>query len=474
MEVSRRLAAIFAADVAGYSRLMAASEEGTLRVLKESRSTMDGSIAAHHGRIVGTAGDSVLAEFPSPVDAVSCAVEIQRALAQCNAGLPERQRMEFRIGINLGDVLVDGAQIYGDGVNVAARLEGMAEAGGILISGSVFDQIGNKLPFLITYEGRHRVKNIPGRIRMYSVGLTEAAGPVQRLRQRLLQPAVAAAVGFVITASLVAAGVLLWPTTESERERAVRLSKGAEGEKVRTIRDCREECPELVVVPAGSFTMGAAEGEENRHASEGPAHGVVIAKPFAIGRYEVTFAQWDACLADGGCRSRPNDRGWGRGNRPVIYVSWKDTVEYVDWLSRRTGKHYRLPSEAEWEYAARAGTRTPYWWGETVGEDLANCLDCGASAVDRTTPVGSHLPNPFGLYDVHGNVWEWVRDCWAESYAGAPTDGSAMVLPDCNMHVVRGGAWGLSRNELRVTRRIGDRADLRSGRRGFRVVRDLP
>jgi formylglycine-generating enzyme required for sulfatase activity len=182
-----------------------------------------------------------------------------------------------------------------------------------------------------------------------------------------------------------------------------------------TFRDC-VECPEMVMVPAGSFIMGSPASEEARLDHEEPQHKVIIARPFAVGRFEVTFAEWDACVVAGGCLHRPNDAGWGRERRPVINVSWNDiTNEYLPWLSRETGKPYRLLTEAEWEYAARAGTTTPFSTGETITSEQANFhgfLTYGGSTsvVDRskTLEVGSFAPNAFGLYDMHGNVWEWT------------------------------------------------------------------
>ncbi|MXY88967.1 MAG: formylglycine-generating enzyme family protein [Gammaproteobacteria bacterium] len=148
-------------------------------------------------------------------------------------------------------------------------------------------------------------------------------------------------------------------------------------------------------------------------------------------------AQWDACVAAGGCGDRPYDQGWGRENRPVFNVSWNDAQEYVTWLSRETGRTYRLLSESEWEYAGRAGTDTRYSWGDEFDESLAN-------NGGRTVPVGSYPANAFGLHDMHGNVWEWTEDCWNGSYAGAPDDGSAWLSGDggnCYFRVSRGGSW---------------------------------
>jgi formylglycine-generating enzyme required for sulfatase activity len=240
-------------------------------------------------------------------------------------------------------------------------------------------------------------------------------------------------------------------------------------------KDCAH-CPEMVVIPAGSFTMGAARStdpEAKRY--EGPPHTVKIAR-FAIGRYEVTFAEWDACVAAKGCAHRPDDRGWGRERRPVINISWTDAREYVRWLARTTGKPYRLPSEAEWEYAARAGTTTPYWWGPALSDGQADCLVCGGTWSGRkTAPVGRFKPNPFGLYDTQGNVWEWVADCWHDGYAGAPANGQAWVAGgDCKMRVLRGGSWLSLARSLRVSHREGYDPTFRYASNGLRVARDLP
>jgi formylglycine-generating enzyme required for sulfatase activity len=236
--------------------------------------------------------------------------------------------------------------------------------------------------------------------------------------------------------------------------------------------DCNGEgwCPEMVVVPAGSFLMGSPEDEAARSDNEGPQHRVTIAEPFAIGVYEVTFDEWDACVADGGCNGyRPDDADWGRGRRPVIYVSWDDAQAYVDWLSNRTREEYRLPSEAEWEYAARAGTTTRYWSGDEIAAGYAN-FDRN---VGRTIEVGSLArPNAFGLHDVHGNVWEWIEDCWNGSYVGAPANGSAWTSGNCDWRVLRGGSW----NDYPWYLRSAHRSRFEPGFRfnfGFRVARTL-
>ena len=238
-----------------------------------------------------------------------------------------------------------------------------------------------------------------------------------------------------------------------------------------TFRDC-PECPEMVVVPEGSFLMGSMSGGDD---DERPVHEVTIERPFAVGVYEVTFAEWDACVSGGGCDGhRPDDSGWGRGSRPVVNVSWVDAQAYVRWLSRATGKKYRLPSESEWEYVARAGTTTEYWWGNDVGRNRANCDRCGSRwDNERTAPVGSFSPNAFGLQDVHGNVWEWVEDCWNESYNGAPSDGSAWTSGECGRRVLRGGSWYNGPWNLRSAVRFRFTTGSRLSVLGFRVARTL-
>jgi formylglycine-generating enzyme required for sulfatase activity len=224
----------------------------------------------------------------------------------------------------------------------------------------------------------------------------------------------------------------------------------------------------MVVVPPGEFEMGGGDLP-----FEKPQHKVTIAKAFAIGRAEVTFDEWDLCNSTGGCKYRPDDHGWGRGSGPVIDVSWDDAKSFLTWLSRRAGKTYRLATEAEWEYAARAGTTSPFWWGREVGKGDANCDGCGGSPTLRTTPTRSFRPNAFGLYDTSGNAAEWVEDCWNESYRNAPRDASAWTSGDCQLRVLRGGSFASKPNAVRSTSRFRYDRDVRYYANGFRVVRDL-
>ena len=245
-------------------------------------------------------------------------------------------------------------------------------------------------------------------------------------------------------------------------------------------RDCAE-CPELVVVPSGSYMMGSPSSEDGRYDDEGPVHRVRIGRAFAVGVYEVTFAEWDACVSGGGCYGyRPNDEGWGRGRRPVINVSWDNAKAYVAWLSIKTGQEYRLLSESEWEYVARSGTTGPFHTGSTISPSQANydgryTYGSGRKGryIGKTVQVGSYPPNGFGLHDVHGNVWEWVEDCWNESYAGAPTDGSAWESGDCSRRVLRGGSWYSRPRYLRSAFRYGYTTGFRNNDFGFRIARTL-
>jgi formylglycine-generating enzyme required for sulfatase activity len=261
----------------------------------------------------------------------------------------------------------------------------------------------------------------------------------------------------------------------------------------------------MLPVPAGHFAMGSPPDEQGRQDSEGPQREVHVAA-FAIGRVSVTRGQWSAFVAatnraeQRGCewagfpRSESARASWRNlgftqdDSHPVVCVSWNDAQAYVRWLSARSGQAYRLPTEAEWEYAARAGSTTPYPWGMTASHEWANyggefCCAELAAGRDRwlhTAPVGSFAPNAFGLYDMHGNAWQWVQDCYAESYAGAPADGSAYDPPNCARRVLRGGTWGDTPAMIRSAfrnwappPRWNPQWEYRSGGVGFRVARSL-
>lgn len=234
-------------------------------------------------------------------------------------------------------------------------------------------------------------------------------------------------------------------------------------------RDC-PDCPEMVRLPAGNFRMGNDKGD----ISEQPAHMVHIGKPFALGRFEVTVAEWKACVAAGGCTYTPRIKG-APENAPVHKLSWKDIQEYLAWLKKRTGKAYRLPSEAEWEYAARGGTDGRFWWGDRMMVGMADCKKCGGGwSYSFPAPVDMVKPNPFGLYGMSGGVWEWTDDCWRPDLNGAPTDGSASSKGDCNARVLRGGSWRNDQAYAHASSRLRYDYNVRYSTNGFRVARDLP
>jgi len=228
--------------------------------------------------------------------------------------------------------------------------------------------------------------------------------------------------------------------------------------------DC-DDCPQMTILPAGLFTMGSPESESGRFAYESPQHEVEI-NSVAMGTYEITFDQWAACVEDGGCRNhQPGDAGFGRGARPVIYASWADAKAYAGWLTAKTNRAYRLPTEAEWEYAARGGTTTGYWWGDR--------FDRALTPRGETREVGSFSANAFGLHDVLGNVSEWVEDCYVNNYRAAPANGAAVLSGDCGRRVVRGGSWRSRAGDLRVANRARISSNTRDRSLGFRVVADL-
>ena len=256
-------------------------------------------------------------------------------------------------------------------------------------------------------------------------------------------------------------------------------------------------CPTLVVAPAGEFSMGSPADEPNRYPGQREAQmPVKIERPFAVGKYAITFDEWDACVADGGCNGyRPLDHGLGRGQRPVVNVNWRDATGFVGWLSQKTGKSYRLLSESEREYVARAGTTAPYWWGTAASPTQANFA---SSSIDLDAPTGllaafrnivaggakggarrGALPvdslraNDWGLHHVHGNVWEWTEDCWNEANGGNPGDGSRRSAGDCNRRVLRGGAWDVPAAALRSANRFSAPLETREASVGFRVARSI-
>jgi formylglycine-generating enzyme required for sulfatase activity/class 3 adenylate cyclase len=495
----RRLAAIVAGDISGYSRLMQIDEEGThTRVKRIERDLIEPSIVEHYGKLVKTTGDGFIAIFDSPVEAVRCSIVIQQNLVGRNASLPKHHWIEYRIGVNLGDVIIETDDVYGDGVNIATRLEGIADPGQVYISGGIYEQIKHKLVCGYESLGDRKVKNITDPVRVYRV--LPDPGAIQRGRKRR-ENVLILLLGLAV---LVIAGGTLWYMLEQPRGRvadqaSAPASSPAELPKAPTstepaVKQAAPESqpapatkqaaplpqsspppapvtqsplatsvrePETIAVRGGSFSMGS--NDEN---SEKPVRQVTI-KPFAIGKFPVSIQEWNECATAKVCGFVAS----GRDDAPVANVSWTDAKQYVAWLAEITGKPYRLPTEAEWEYAARGGTQTKYWWGDQFQAGAANCKNCtDIPAAEQPIKVGSLKPNPFGLYDMGGGVDQWVEDCWHKNYQGAPADGSAWVESQCASHVIRSGSWRNDARYVRPSNRDGYDTNVRYPTHGFRVA----
>jgi formylglycine-generating enzyme required for sulfatase activity/class 3 adenylate cyclase len=563
----RRLAAILCADIAGYSRLMGKDEEGTLaRIKRYRREITEPTVAEHSGRIIKNTGDGFLALFDSPLEAVRCSIVIQQSMAGRNTALPKQQWVQFRIGVNLGDVIVDPDDIYGEGVNIAARLEHLAEPGSVYISGGVYEQIKNKLVCGYQSLGDEKLKHITDPVRIYRVlpdlaavtraqrtkrlkagfalGMLASAGAAGWYAWQIVtpghsdltasveaalpsQPSASAEATASRTAPLAVTGALApaarpvpppavapsqpialpglppAPPTVGEAPNPVppspfppapaappvpearpqsvspqaappqagpvqvaaipvQRSPNRPPATAAVFRDC-QQCPEMINIPSGTFTMGSSDDP-----SERPVHQVMVA-PFALGRFPVTIGEWRECVAANACSYVPD----GDPDLPVHNVNWADAQQYVGWLSKITQQDYRLPTEAEWEYAARAGAATRYWWGDQLVSGMANCKGCGGLPYDQHQPVavGSFPPNAFGLHDMAGGVAQWVSDCWFKDYQGAPKDGSSRNQANCREHVLRGGSWMQDPSYVSVSSRSRYDTGVRYIAHGVRVAR---
>jgi len=501
----RRLAAIVAGDISGYSRLMQLDEEGThARVKRIQRDLIEPSITEHHGRLVKTTGDGFFAIFDSPVEAVRCGIVIQQNMLGRNASLPSDHRIDYRIGVNLGDVIIEEDDIYGEGVNIAARLESIAAPGQVFISGGIYEQIKHKLVCGYESLGDRKVKNITDPVRVYRVLPDPAAfNKARRRRENALI--------FLLSFVLIGiAGGALWylfphaklqeqvasralpkppqpapgkpsalPTQPSPpAQEAARQTQPAVAPKTTpkqppsqpqaaapaapaaqpaaTVRE-----PEMSMLRGGAFMMGS-----NDDTSEKPVHRVTV-NPFAISRYPISVREWNACAAAKACQFVST----GKDDAPITNISWSDAKQFVGWLAAATHKPYRLPTEAEWEYAARGGTQTRYWWGDELLPGMANCKGCtDVAALEEPARVGSFKPNPFGLYDMGGTIDQWVEDCWHRNYSGAPTDGSAWMEGDCGSHVIRSGSWKNDTRYVRPANRDSYDTSVRYPTHGFRVA----
>jgi formylglycine-generating enzyme required for sulfatase activity/class 3 adenylate cyclase len=487
----RRLAAILAADISGYSRLMQLDEEGTYaRVMRQRRELIEPSIREHQGKLINYAGDGFLAMFDSPVEAVRCAIVIHQGMVARNASLPREQWILYRIGVHLGDVIVEADGVFGDGVNIAARLEGIATPGDLFISGGVYEQIKNKLVCAYQSLGDRQVKNITDPVTVYRV-LPDPAALSQARRRRW--PVALLAV-LIIGVIAILGGWYLLLLQKQIANQAPKLAgtsqtPGAPGETAKNpqpvpapaqgpLEKPKESLsptpvnapievplmPEMVSIPGGTFAMGSDDDP-----SERPIHRVTI-KPFAISKFPITVREWNACVAAKSCTYVPT----GKDDAPVANLSWADAQQFVEWLSKATQRSFRLPSEAEWEYAARGGTRTKFWWGDQLQANMANCKGCD-QPYDASQPlkVGSFKSNPFGLYDMGGNIHQWTTDCWHKNYQGAPSDGSPWVDNDCPSHAMRSGSWKNDPNYVRPSSRDQYDTGVRYPTHGFRVAHSL-
>ena len=517
----RRLAAIVAGDIAGYSRLMQIDEEGTHnRVKRIERDLIEPSIAEHHGKLVKTTGDGFIAIFDSPVEAVRCSIVIQQNLVGRNAALPKHHWIEYRIGVNLGDVIIEPDDVYGDGVNIASRLEGIADPGQVYISGGIYEQIKHKLVCGYESLGDRMVKNITDPVRVYRVLPDPAAFHRNRKRRENVL------ILLLSLTLLVIAGGVLWymllqprgkvgdqastpvspPAAEQPKapplpapavkqaapqpqpapappapaqqqaapqpqpppppaaKQAAPLPQSASPVAPATapkMQPASVREPEMSALRGGSFAMGG-----NEEISERPVHQVTI-KPFAISKFPVSVREWNECAAAKACGFVST----GKDDAPITNVSWSDAKQYAAWLADATRKPYRLPTEAEWEYAARGGTQTKYWWGDQFQSGMANCKNCtDIAAAEQPIKVGSFKPNPFGLYDMGGSVDQWVEDCWHKNYQGAPADGSAWVESECPSHVIRSGSWRNDARYVRPANRDSYDTNVRYPTHGFRVA----
>jgi formylglycine-generating enzyme required for sulfatase activity len=464
-----RLASIVAIDIVGFSTMSERDQRNAARKVEGLRQRVQQVAGAHNGRLFNTAGDGFMLEFASAGAALAAIQDI----------LDKRARGEppIRVGAHVGDVVVTATEdLLGHGVNVAARLQELAEPGTALVSSEFRSMARSSPTAAFQSKGQKPLDNIEQRVQTFEI-LSKRQRFVRSTRRVGSMTAAAAALAAAAYFSPAAwrlyqdfqAAPEAAPTPANPAEPMLRPASANINTYTagHTFRDCAQ-CPEMVVLSGGLFVMGSPEGEAGRGRDEGPLREVSIA-PFAIGRYEITFAQWDACLAGGGCNGySPADGGWGRGDKPVTSVSWDDAQAYLDWLNLQAGGlRYRLASEAEWEFAARAGVSEAYAFGSRV---TATQATFGAR---RTTAVGAHEANAFSLFDMHGNVGEWVEDCHAPNYDLAPVDGAAVHDANCARRVFRGGGFADQPAVLRAAARRSGAATTRSQAVGFRVARTL-
>ena len=505
-----RLAAIVAGDIPGYSHLLQIDEDGTHdRVKRIERELIEPSILAHHGRLVKTTGDGFIAIFDSPVEAARCGIAIRQSMVERNALMPKHHRIEYRIGVNLGDVVTEPNDVYGEGINIASRLEAIAEPGDVYISGGIYEQIKHKLVCGYESLSDREVKNITDPVTVYRV-LTDpdAFHGIRTRRENILI--------FLLSLTLLvmASGAIWYLFGQPHRKVGEEASVAGSQETQKTVSsplsivkqatpllqsssavtapqvvpqaqpfpsaqqsasqfqpasavlpatpsDAGVREPEMIAIRGGSFVMGS-----NDDPTEKPTRQVTI-KPFAMSQHPVSVREWNECAAAKAC----GFVAAGNEDTPVTNTSWNDAKEFVGWLAATTRKAYRLPSEAEWEYAARGGTQTKYWWGNQFQSGMVNCNNCAdVGNVEQPVKIGSFRPNPFGLQDMGGGVDQWVEDCWHKNYQRAPTDGSAWAKAECGSHVIRSGSWKNDARYVRPSNRDGYDTNVRYPTHGFRVA----
>ncbi|GAM97662.1 serine/threonine kinase [alpha proteobacterium U9-1i] len=469
-----RLASIVSIDIVGFSTMSERNQRSAAQKVESLRVRIERTAGQHGGRLFNTAGDGFMLEFGSAGAALGA---IQDILDK-----PARGEPKLRVGAHVGDVIVtNNEDLLGHGVNVAARLQELAEPGAALVSQEFRSMARNSPTAAFQARGKQPLDNIDQRVQTFEI--LSRRQKMARFMRRLGSWVVIA----LILGALVYFGPTLWrlaqPLIGSEEAVApaaaeqtvappdvLEATSGAPARAAAgsVFTDCAN-CPEMVVLPGGLFVMGSPATERGRAADEGPTREVSIA-PLAVSRTEITFAQWDTCLAGGGCNSfSPPDRGWGRGAQPVLGLSWEDAQAYLDWLNTQSGGlRYRLLSEAEWEYAARAGSRDAYAFGPNVSAQQVTFR------VRAPTPVGIHAANAFGLQDMHGNVAEWVEDCYVANYSVAPIDGAAVApTGNCARRVLRGGHFADQVAAVRSAARRSERPAARAPNAGFRVARTI-
>lgn len=513
--VVRRLAAVFALDVVGYSSRMATDELATLDLLNDLKTkTLIPAFERWRGRVFKEMGDGMLVEFASVVDAVECGNEIQTAVRERKAGAPD-SALSLRIGIHFGEIIVEDDDLFGDTVNIAARIEAIAEPGSVWLSGQAHELLGNRVNLVFEPVGPRKLKNIPTPIRLFglSTGLegkartASAEGGVAAAKLARPSLRLALAGGLCALAAIAAAAFFF---LSSDKATSVESAKSLPEDRAHTqeFADC-EGCPKMIAIAGGHLLMGApADGIKagTYTSDQGPQRLVSIA-PFAVGKFEITRRQFAAFLADTDHQPPTKCRTWEDGSsavrddrsqdqpgyeqgedHPAVCLNWHDAQAYVDWLARKTGKSYRLLSEAEWEFVARAGSDTRFFYGndqndlcrfDNIGDATARSrwpnwetADCSDGRV-FTAPAGSYPANPFGVFDVYGNVREWVGDCWHNTFDSAPADAKPWVTGTCKERVVRGGSWDSKPSLVSSSGRGKLPADHRDFLYGFRIARDL-